>query len=149
MASHKAFLTSGLIAVSLSYLKNWQLLGWSDLVLVGISYWLAYHGLSSRYVKTKAYQWILERMQRKRSPLVFKPNIFGSSAREVGTIIHDLDHEVELRKSKQDALNFRMFDKSNDSWLLIGMEYLDERTARVNLSWFYKVRTNAKKNSPT
>jgi hypothetical protein len=84
--------------------------------------------------KTRILKWILEQHQDRRIPLVPKLNIFGDSAREVGTLPSETDLKIEP-----------IFIQACDdlgSWLILRLTLFGNRQAKINLQWTNSVILN-------
>jgi hypothetical protein len=95
--------------------------------------------------KTRILKWILEQHQDRRIPLVPKLNIFGDSAREVGTLPSETDLKIEQIQQIEFGQNESIFIQACDdlgSWLILRLTLFGNRQAKINLQWTNSVILN-------
>ena len=91
-------------------------------------------GFSTTFLRAKYYQWILEQRQKRKRPLIQKPNVFGQSAREMGTFASEDDFKAEQRQLEHDSILLQMCDERG-SWLTIQFCIKNKDLAAVELLW--------------
>lgn len=92
-------------------------------------------------MKKRFFHWVLEQKQHRKKPLVPTRNLFGKSAREVGTYPSTEDLEIErpqnVEKGQHDSICFHMADDEG-SWLILRADFHID-FARLDLWWNHQV----------
>ena len=137
MIDFKSAIFALVFGVSSLYLNEWVIsISW--LATLGITTWVYHHGLfSTKALKKRIYQWILEQKQERNLPIIEKCNIFGQSAAEVGTIHRKGDLLLELPQNGENSLVFHMADVNDGSWMVLKITIHDnQKVAQVEFLWF-------------
>ena len=122
------------------YINEWNYnLTW--LLSVAISAWIFKQGISTKAIRKRFYQWILEQKQNRNVPIVQKCNVFGQSAEEIGTIHTQSDLQLEQPlKNGGDSIFLHMSDE-HGSWLILKLNLLENQNlAKIDLIWGHQVR---------
>ena len=137
MIDFKSAIFALVFGVSSLYLNEWVIsISW--FVTLGITTWVYHHGLfSTKALKKRIYQWILEQKQERNLPIIEKCNIFGQSAAEVGTIHRKGDLLLELPQNGENSLVFHMADVNDGSWMVLKITiHENQKVAQVEFLWF-------------
>ena len=101
-------------------------------------------GFSTKAIKKRVFRYIFEQWQERRIPIVHKPNVYGSSAREIGTYPSEYDMQIECPVkidgigSRNDSVLFHMCS-DNGSWIIIKFIKVTEDVAKVTFKLYDKV----------
>ena len=129
-----------IFSIALLYINEWNFnLTW--ILTVVISTWIFKQGVSSKALKKRYYQWILEQKQDRNLPIVPKYNPFGQSAQEIGTIYNPNELKLEQfsKNGGSDSIFLHMADE-HGNWLKLKLEIVENRLfAQIELIWGYQV----------
>ena len=137
MIDFKSAIFALVFGVSSLYLNEWVIsISW--FATLGITTWVYHQGLfSTKALKKRIYQWILEQKQERNLPIIEKCNIFGQSAAEVGTIHRKGDLLLELPQNGENSLVLHMADVNDGSWMVLKLTILEnQKVAQVEFLWF-------------
>ena len=101
-------------------------------------------GFSTKAIKTRIFRYIFEQWQERRIPIVHKPKLSGSSAREIGTYPSEYDMQIECpvkideSGSENDSILFHMCS-DNGSWIIIKFIKVTEDVARITFKLYDEV----------
>ena len=101
-------------------------------------------GFSTKAIKKRVFRYIFEQWQRRRIPIVHKTNVYGSSAREIGTYPSEYDMQIECpvkideTGSGNDSVLFHMCN-DNGSWIIIKFIKITNDVAFVTFKLYDKV----------
>ena len=104
-------------------------------------------GFSTKAIKKRVVRYVFEQWQDRRIPIVHKPNVYGSSAREIGTYPSEYDMQIECpvkiddTGSGIDSVLFHMCS-DNGSWIIIKFIKITNKVARVTFNLYDKVGTS-------
>lgn len=124
------------IGVSFLYLNEWKCLGFNEILFTFAAYFIGKHGISTKFIVRKYYQFVLENWQKRRKPLIFKPDIFGRSAKEIGSLPCEQDFKAEeISRKENDSMFLSVCDNDSNSWMVLRFSYLNEDWARIKFIW--------------
>ena len=90
-------------------------------------------------IKKRYYKWIFEQWQDRDVPIIQKPDIFGKSAREVGSYPLESDMRIESPfENGENSISFKSCSE-NGSWMILEFTKSDKNYAIVNLEWNHEV----------
>ena len=135
MMDFKSIILSVVFGLASLYLNEWIIsIPWFIITCATILVFK--QGLSTKALKKKVLQWILEQKQDRNLPIVEKCNIYGQSAAEIGTIHRKEDFVLELPQNDENELVLHMGD-DDSSWLVLKLTIFEsQKLAKVDLIWY-------------
>ena len=95
MMDQKSIIFAVVFGLASLYLNEWTLsIPW--FIITCATTLVFKQGLSTKTLKKKVYQWILQQKQDRNLPIIEKCNVYGQSAAEIGTIHRKEDLLLEL-----------------------------------------------------
>ena len=96
-------------------------------------------------MKKRFFHWIFEQWQGRMIPIVHKPNVYGSSARELGIYPTKNDMKIECSfpiKNEVSGNDSVLLHVCSDegSWMIIKFMKINEEVAKIDFQWYDKVR---------
>ena len=100
---------------------------------------------STKAIKKRFFRWIFEQWQGRMIPIVHKPNVYGSSAREMGIYPTKNDMKIECSfpiKNEVSGNDSVLLHVCNDegSWMIIKFMKINKEVAKIDFQWYDKVR---------
>ena len=137
MMDQKSIIFAVVFGLASLYLSEWTLsIPW--FIITCATTLVFKQGLSTKTLKKKVYQWILQQKQDRNLPIIEKCNVYGQSAAEIGTIHRKEDLLLELSQKEENELVLHMGD-DDGSWLILKLTILEnQKLAKVDLTWFFQ-----------